>query len=76
MIGFTGTFGGWQLSTCGGRHSRICAAGRRREISDIATGSTRAQLAAEVDATGSRIRTARRPRTAADGARLLKACDI
>jgi glycosyltransferase involved in cell wall biosynthesis/ubiquinone/menaquinone biosynthesis C-methylase UbiE len=78
VIGFTGTFGGWHgIDVLAAALPRICAAAPDARFLIIGDGTHKPQLDAEVERHGLGDRVRRVGRVAqAEGARLLKACDI
>ena len=78
VIGFTGTFGGWHgIDVLAAAIPKICAAAPDARFLIIGDGTHKPQLDAEVERHGLDERVRRVGRVPqADGARLLKACDI
>jgi len=78
VIGFTGTFGGWHgIDVLAAAIPKICAADPAAQFLIIGDGTHKPQLDAEVTRHGLDARVRRVGRVPqADGARLLKACDI
>src|SRR4051812_18634001 len=78
VIGFTGTFGGWHgIDVLAAAIPKICAADPAAQFLIIGDGTHKPQLDAEVTRRGLDARVRRVGRVPqADGARLLKACDI
>src|SRR5205823_5396464 len=78
VIGFTGTFGGWHgIDTLSAAIPRICAATPDARFLIIGDGTHKPQLDAEVERHGLNERIRRVGRVPqAEGARLLKACDL
>jgi glycosyltransferase involved in cell wall biosynthesis/ubiquinone/menaquinone biosynthesis C-methylase UbiE len=78
VVGFTGTFGGWHgIDVLADAIPKICAADRNIRFLVIGDGTYKPQLDEQVDRhhLGERVlRVGRVPQ--AEGARLLKACDI
>lgn len=78
IVGFTGTFGGWHgIDVLTAAVSRICSAAEDIKFLIIGDGTHKAALDAEVarQRLGDRVRRVGRV-PQAEGARLLKACDI
>jgi glycosyltransferase involved in cell wall biosynthesis/ubiquinone/menaquinone biosynthesis C-methylase UbiE len=78
VVGFTGTFGGWHgVDVLAAGIPRICAAAPDVQFLIIGDGTHKPQLDAEVARAGLDDRVRRVGRVPqAEGARLLKACDI